>query len=174
MTNDEIWEIVKSWKLEAMQREVFSCASNVMSPDFFNQLFSELAKRIKSDRPTIDYTETKNDLLLAFDIFSFLTFCENDAIELQIFFENLFSTSSTETILQATKNTLKIKVAHKSVEAALQLIYEELETMMDLEVPQILKAMYDASIVGVSKMSGKKVNQSPKDLFHFPIACPVS
>ena len=89
--------------------------------------------------------------LLAFDIFSFLTFCQNDAIELQIFFESLFSTSSSETILQATMNTLKMKSEHKGVEAALLRISEELETMMALEHDQILQAMYGSSI-GASSM----------------------
>ena len=168
MTDDEIWDIVRGWKLEAMQKKVFSCASDVMSSDYFPQLFSGLAERIKSDRPTIDHTETKNDLLLAFDIFSFLTFCQNDAIELQIFFESLFSTSSSETILQATMNTLKMKSEHKGIEAALLRISEELETMMALEHDQILQAMYDSSI-GASSMSPNQVargkDQGQKGLF---------
>ena len=75
-----------------------------MSSDYFPQLFSGLANKIKSDRPTIDYTETKNDLLLAFDIFSFLTFCQNEAIELQIFFESLVGWDVSQNLINHQNN----------------------------------------------------------------------
>ena len=85
MTNTEIWDITKHWKREAIRKQLFTCVSNIMSPDYFSQLFNkDFRNMIYSDRPKISYKETKEDLLLAFDIFSYMTFCQNDAMELQI------------------------------------------------------------------------------------------
>ena len=140
MTNKEIWDIVKTWKKEALQRNLFTCVSNVVGKEYFTAIFDNLRKKITSDRPKISYKETKDDLFLAFDIFSYTTCCQDEAIELQLFFENLFSTGSSQTILQSTINTLKLDFKYESTRSALQFIYKELQTMMDLKLSQILLA----------------------------------
>ena len=75
-----------------------------------------------------------------------MTFCQREAMELQIFFENLFRTGNPQTILQATVNTLKLDHVEKTTKTALQNLYNELQNMMDLMLPQILTEMYNSEI----------------------------
>ena len=93
------------------------------------------------------YTETSDDLFLAFDIFSYLTFCQNEAMEVQRFFESLLSTGSTQTILQATMNNLKMTYKYKSTKMTLLHLYKELSLMMDLKLSEILVAMYGSAVI---------------------------
>ena len=156
MTNTEIWDITKRWKREAIQKKLFTCVSNIMSPDYFSQLFNKnFRNMIYSDRPKISYKETKEDLLLAFDIFSYMTFCQNDAMELQLFYETLLRTGSTQSIVKATLSNLKLTYEEKSTETALQHIYEELDSLIDLKLSQILVAMYDSTITEMPFVSQK-------------------
>ena len=75
MTNIEIWDMVKIWKRKAIQKKMFSCEANYVKPDFFSDIFSGLQRQLPSDRPKVPHEETKDDLFLSFDIFSYLTFC---------------------------------------------------------------------------------------------------
>ena len=59
MTNKEIWDIVKTWKKEALQRNLFTCVSDVVGKEYFTAIFDNLRKKITSDRPKISYKEKK-------------------------------------------------------------------------------------------------------------------
>ena len=99
MSNTEIWDMVISWKREVVRQKLVTCSSNVVRYKFFTDLFHGLVARIPSDRPKVAYKETNDDLCLAFDIFSYMIYCEPEAMELQVFFENLFRTGSTSNIM---------------------------------------------------------------------------
>ena len=142
MTITEIWDVVTSWKKEALHEKLFTCVSNVMSTEFFARVIGGLGKKILSDRATVENTETKEDLFLAFDIFSYLTFCQNEAMEVQVFFENLLSTGSPQTILQATMNNLKLNYQEQTSEIALNHIYKQLTVLMGLKLSDILAAIH--------------------------------
>ena len=153
MTDLEIWDVVTSWKKEALHEKLFTCVSNVMSTEFFGRVIGGLGKKISSDRATVENTETKEDLFLAFDIFSYLTFCQNEAMEVQVFFENLLSTGSPQTILQATMNNLKLNYQEQTSEIALKHIYKQLNILMDLKLSDILVAIHGSGIAEATRIS---------------------
>ena len=110
MTDPEIWDVVTSWKKEALHEKLFTCVSNVMSTEFFGRVIGGLGKKISSDRATVENTETKEDLFLAFDIFSYLTFCQNEAMFM------LFIADQEKIFLILNKKCLNVKVNCNYVE----------------------------------------------------------
>ena len=135
MTNTEVWDMVKKWKKEAVLQQLIRCESSVVNPELLNGIISGLEKKIPTDRPKVSVKETKDDLYLAFDIFSYLTFCQSEAIGLQIFFENLLRTEDTQSILQGVMNTMKLDYIDQGIERELQYIFAELKTRLDLRLP---------------------------------------
>ena len=167
MTNTEIWNIVKTTKKRKVSKESFACVSNDMNAKSIKRIIHSLSEGIVSDRPQISHRETNEDLFLAFDILSYMTFCQNEAKELDIFFENLLRIEQPSTILQATINTLKIDHEQKTTETALQHLYDELTVMMDLRLSQILVAIRESDIAGKpSRISGEKffIKRDPGDI----------
>ena len=163
MTNEDIWTIISSWKREAIQTKVFTCKSNAISRYSLESVFYPLGRRITPQGPKVKYTETPDDLKLAFDIFSYMVHCQNEAMELQIFFENLLRTETPQTILQATVNTLKLKHKHKTAKITLHYLYKELSSMMDLKLSKTLTALIESSASEGQK--GLKEDQHQRDLF---------
>ena len=92
----------------------------------------------------MSFTETTDDLYLAFDIFSYLTFCQSEAIGLQIFFENLLRTEDTQSMLQGVMNTMKLDYIDHGIERELQYIFAELKSLLDLRLPQLLATMMNS------------------------------
>ena len=145
MTDIEMWDTVKSWKKETAHKKLVVCLADFVKEDYFSILFDGLRKKLPSNRPKIDYKETDDDLLLAFDIFSYLIFCQNEALELEIFFENLIRTGSTPSILQGVSNTEKMNHKKETVENAKKQMFKALSTLLDLKLSQILVAGYDSN-----------------------------
>ena len=56
-----------------------------MNPDYFTTLFNILSKKLKFEKPKIKYVDAKDDFWLSYDIFSYLTYCQDEAIELKEF-----------------------------------------------------------------------------------------
>ena len=138
MTNEEIWRMVKNWKLEAIQKKLFTCENDILNVDYFEILLNGLANKIPTDRPKVRYSETKDDFTLAFDIFSYMIFCDSKAFELLLHYENLLTAGNTQTILQATINNLKREYVHKSTKTALQAVYDGLNRILYLELAKIV------------------------------------
>ena len=105
---------------------------------YFEILLTGIAKKIPTDRPKVKHSETKDDFALAFDIFSYMTFCNSEAFELLLHYENLLTTGNTQTILQATINNLKREYEHKSTKTALQALYGNLDKMLGLKLKHIM------------------------------------
>ena len=144
MTNVEIWDMVRMWKRVALQKKMFLCESNYVKPDFFSAIFSGLQRQLPSDRAKVPHKETKDDLLLSFDIFSYMTFCQHETFELQIFFENLMRTRDTQSILLGVMNTMKMDYKEEGIGKAQQHIFHELTNLLDLKLSQILTSMYNS------------------------------
>ena len=142
MTDIEIWDTVKSWKKETTHKKLVVCFADFVNEDYFSIIFDGLRKKLPSNRPKNNYKETDDDLLLAFDIFSYL---QNEAMELEIFFENLIRTGSTPSILQGVSNTEKMNHKKETVENARKQMFRELSTLLDLKLSQILVAGYDSN-----------------------------
>ena len=157
MSNAEIWDMVKSWKREVIRKKLAKCEdSNVVAPDFFNDVFKGLLTKIPSDRSKVSYKETNDDLFLSFDIFSYMIFCQNEAMGLQIFLENLVRTRNTPSILQGVMNTAKLDFEEDSVNKAQQYIFKGLNAMLDLKLSQVLKAMYDSESIETATKKNKQ------------------
>ena len=92
--------MVKSFKREVIRKKLFTCASNVVKSGYLTELFILLEAKIPTNRSKVTFKETNDDLFLAFDIFSYMIFCQHEAMELQIFFENLMRTGNTQSILR--------------------------------------------------------------------------
>ena len=161
MTDKDIWSMVKSWKREVVHRKLVKCGvSNVVIPNDFKVLFGDIKTKIPTDRPKINYTETDDDVSLSFDIFSYLVYCQTEAMELQIFFENLIGSGNVPNILQGSMNIVKMEFAGESLNKAQQLIFKELTALFNLNLPQILSKMYDADITEMARISNDKVLNS--------------
>ena len=156
MSNTEIWNIASSVKKEAISNNLFECESNVMTIESFYSVFRLLHRSVVPKGEKLEYSETEADKFLSFDIFAFMTYCQNEAMELQIFFEKLLRTETPQTILQATVNTMKLDYQEKSTIAALQLIYNELSSIMDLKLPKILAEMINSDVTGLSSDSSNE------------------
>ena len=91
--------------------------------------------RIPKNRSTIAYTETAEDYTLAFDMFSYLVFCQREQIEMAAFYNNLLHTADTRTILQATVNNIQYGVEDAHTLMALRQIYKILAKKLDVREP---------------------------------------
>ena len=160
MSNAEIWDMVKSWKREVIRKKLVICASNAVRTDYFTLLFKGLGAKIPSDRSKVTFKETNDDLILAFDIFSYMIFCQNEAMELQIFFENLLRTRNTPSILQAVMNTAKLDFEEDSIDKAQQYIFKELNAMLDLKLSQVLTTMYDSETMEMARKTNRGKNEN--------------
>ena len=169
MTNREIWKMIKSWKREVIRKKLVTCDdSNVVKPDYFVVLINGLKAKIPSDRSRVSYTETDDDLLMAFDIFSYLTFCQLEAMELQIFYENLLRTGNTPSILQAVVNTEKLDYKAESIDEAQQNIFRKLTALLDLKLAQLLTAMYDSQTIEMTKKTNRRLSGKLSSGFEMP------
>ena len=157
MTNTKIWEIVSRVKKEAIENNDIKCESNMMTTHSFHKVFKRIHESIGPEQPwNKRFNGTNADLSLSFDIFSYMTYCQNEAMGLQIFFENLLRTKNPQTILQATVNTIKLEHEHESTKTALQFLYDELSSIMNLKLPQILTEMRKSTIDGLSPGSSNE------------------
>ena len=148
MTNDELWYIVKRFKEGAIKRNLFTCEDDVMNTIYFTELLTSLKQLIiDANRPKISYRETDEDLLLAYDIFSYLIFCQDETMTMHTFLGNLISTASPATILLATINTMKLNHKQRITETSLQRLYDEMKLLMDLRLPDIVSTMTEHDIV---------------------------
>ena len=156
MTNTEIWDMVKSWKREVIRKKLVTCASNVVRSVYLSELFIRLEEKIPTNRSKVTYKETNDDLILAFDIFSYMIFCQHEAMELQIFFETLMMTGNTQSVLQAVMNNVKLDFEEESIDKAEQHIFNELSKLLDLKLTQILMTMYDPKSIEMALKSNDK------------------
>ena len=156
MTNDELWKIVKSFKLDAIQENLFTCEEGVLKTIYFNRLGYSLTQLITdSNRTKMSYRETNEDLLLSYDIFSYLIFCQDEAMSMHAFLDNLISTASPATILLATINTMKLNHKQRITETTLQHLYDKLIVLMDLRLPDIVSRIKEQNIQGLVISSGQ-------------------
>ena len=90
------------------------------------------------------YTESVEDHALAFDLFSYLIFCQSDQMKMAAFYNNLFHTADSRTILQTTVNNIQLGTEKPNIMVALHQIYRILAKKMELKLPYILQGFLDS------------------------------
>ena len=145
MTTDEMWGIVEDHKRNMAVGNVFGCSLGLVKIDDFRKVIWDMKTRIPKNRSTIAYTETAEDYTLAFDMFSYLVFCQREQIEMAAFYNNLFHTADTRTILQATVNNIQYGVEDAHTLMALRQIYKILAKKLDVRLPYMLQGFLDSS-----------------------------
>ena len=151
MTTHEIWDIAQSHKREQVEGSIIGCNLGQVKSDSFPKLIASLRKKIPKNRPKVTYTETADDHVLAFEIFSYLVFCHKEQMEMAAFYNNLFRTAIPRTILQATVNNIQIGVKEADTMLALHEIYKMLARRMDLKLPSILEGFFDSKMLRSEK-----------------------
>ena len=73
-----------------------------------------------------------------------MVFCQEEAIELLVFYENLLENGNTETIIQATQNNLKEKYKYRTTGKALQSLYTVLNEMLSMKLTSLMAALIDS------------------------------
>ena len=142
MTNSAIWNLVIKHKEKLAAANSIECSSGLLDPVYYNRVFETLPSLLPNNLPKVPYRETSDDLIFTFDIFSYLMLCSKEANEVYSFYNNLLTTGSVPTILQATMNNLKSKSIKKtSTTYAVQQIYEKLSKMLNFTLPTILSAL---------------------------------
>ena len=147
LTTHEIWKIIEIHKRELVEGNDIGCTLGYVSSDRFSKLIGDLKKRVPKNRSKVSYKETPDDNTLAFDIFSYLIFCNKEQIEMAVFYNNLFLTGSLRTILQATMNNLQSEVKDVGTMTALRQIYKTLAEEMDLKLPDVLHRFADSKML---------------------------
>ena len=136
---------------------------NIKSDDF-QKLLKGLKTKIPESRPKVTYTETADDHALAFDLLSYLLFCQREQLELVPFYNNLFHTANPRTILQATVNNIQLGVERPDTMVALHQIYKMLASKMQLKLPYILQGFLDSEMEDSIDQNGQIfMNKHPKD-----------
>ena len=154
MTTTEIWNIVRECKREVTETELFRCDGRNVNQDDIGNLFNELKKQIPDSGTKISYTETKEDMILAFDIFSYMTFCHKDATALEVFYEKLLPTGDATTILQATVNNLKLGISDQIILESLQHLYQKLTDILRLHMANILVELSNSNALQTMESEG--------------------
>ena len=144
MTTAEIWKMVQIHKREMIEENRIGCYLGQVND--IGKLSSGLRKKMPRNRPKITYTETADDYTLAFEILSYLLFCQREQIEMAVFYNNLFRTANPRTILQATANNIQHGVENADTMVALHQIYKTLARKMELKLPYILQGFLDSKM----------------------------
>ena len=147
MTTHEIWDMVQSHKRTLVEWNNIGCNLGQVKRDIFGKLITNLRKRIPKNRPKVTYTETADDHVLAFEMFSYLVFCTKEQMEFAAFYNNLFHTANPRTILQATVNNIQIGTKDADTMLALHQIYKMLARRMNLKLPAILEGFLDSKML---------------------------
>ena len=143
MTDVEIWDIVIMHKESlVIDRSVF-CSNGYAETTYLDNIFETLKCKLSKKKMVIEYTETDQDRLLTFDIFSHLLYCDEEANQVYSFYHNLLHTGSVRAILQATVNNLKLTDLKDETRAALKQIYLKTVEMFGLQSGNILRALSD-------------------------------
>ena len=79
------------------------------------------------------------------------------------FLDNLISTASPATILLATINAMKLSHKQRITEITLQRLYNELNILMDLRLPDIVSTMKEHDIVSGNPRNTSLTELIPKD-----------
>ena len=126
--------------------------------DDYRKLVAKLCDKIPQKQPKVPYNVTAKDYDMAFRMFSYLAFCRKEQMEVAAFYNNLFRTADSRTILQATVNNIQMGTKEPATMKALQQIYKTLATEMELVLPSILQGFTD---------NIKKNRSDPHDGMHF-------
>ena len=149
MTIEEMWNMVKIHKRELIEGSNIGCYLGQVKRDDYRKLFSDLSEKmgISKNPPHVIYKETADDTTLAFEMVSYLLFCEGEQIEMAAFYNNLFRTANPRTILQATVNNIQAGVEEADTMVALHQIYKILAKKMDLNLPYILERFFNSEML---------------------------
>ena len=172
MTTKEIWDMIEIHKRELIEKNAIRCnLDGIVHSDDFRKLKADLRKKIPNNRPKAAYTETTDDYALAFEIFSYLLFCQREQIEMVAFYNNLFHTADPRTILQATVNNIQLGVEEAGTMVALHQIYKTLARKMDIKLPHILQGFSDSKMLNNVDQNGdifmkkhSKDDSKPKEM----------
>ena len=122
------------------------CNLGNMKSDGFQKLIKGLKTKIPTSRPKVTHVEMADDDSLAFDLLSYLLFCQREQIELAAFYNHLFHTANSRTILQATVNNIQLGVKESETMVALHQIYNMLARKLELKLPYILQGFLDSEM----------------------------
>ena len=144
MTTQNIWDITRNHKRELVEANKIGCNLGHVGNDGFSKLFGDLEEKIPKNAPEVAYTESVEDYALAFDLFSYLIFCQSDQMKMAAFYNNLFHTANARTILQTTVNNIQLGMEKPNIMVALHQIYRILAKKMELKLPYILQGFLDS------------------------------
>ena len=154
LTNTEIWEVVIKHK-ENLAVTMSSCSFGFPEDAAYNKIIYTLKPKLMTNLPKVEHTETKEDLHLTYDIFSYLFYCNEEASRVYIFYKNLLKTHSVSSILQATVNNLQsTDISQSTTFRALKQIYQELDDIIGLQSGNILQALSDTAMLENMQMEG--------------------
>ena len=146
MTVSQIWDIVIKHKESLIMSESMVCSLGYADTSNFGTIINTLGPKLSKHLPDIDYKESEDDLILAFNIFSYILFCNKEANQVYFFYKSLLKTGSGRAILQATVNNLKSKnIKEATTKKALQQLYIQLDQIVGFKSGKILKALSDTS-----------------------------
>ena len=138
------WDITRNHKRELVEANKIGCNLGHVGNDGFSKLFGDLEEKIPKNAPEVAYTESVDDYALAVDLFSHLIFCQNDQMKMAAFYNNLFHTANSRTILQTTVNNIQLEIEEPNIMVALHQIYRILAKKMELKLPYILQGFLDS------------------------------
>ena len=147
MTTPEIWEVVQTHKRELVEGKIIGCRLGLVKSEDFLKLIANLKNKIPKNLAKVTYTETPDDYALAFEVFSYLLFCQREQIEMAAFYKNLFHTANPRTILQATVNNIQIGVEEADTMVALHQMFTIMAKKMELKLPHILQGFLDSKML---------------------------
>ena len=81
-------------KTELVEGNRINCYKGQVKISEQKRLVSDLRKKIPKDRPKVSYTEKEDEFALAYDLLSYLLFCEEEKIKMASFYNNLLHTGN--------------------------------------------------------------------------------
>ena len=137
MTNEQVWEKLTLCKERLLTSNILICDSGYPKKTIIGKVVRDLIQEVSGSLSKTKYIMTKEDYVFTLDIFSYLLFCNKEANNIYLFYNNLFKTGNVKSILQATVNNLQSKDINKEAKESLMELYRKLDDIVNFKIGSI-------------------------------------
>ena len=164
MTVGEMFENVKDYKEEWMEKEKHEYIPKCITDDVIDNYLSSLENKLNMKE--INQSQITDSLLKsAAEMFIYLTYCpSSDTFNKQIYYADLFATASPRSIVEAVLNMNKVDSSQKGKKQVLpKSVVEKLDTTLKLKIG-ILDTAFSTKSGLLSKVNDVQFGRLRKDL----------